>query len=197
MQKFCANQYKLTIRDGKAESSSDNRLPSERYGEAGNDECIKKAEKAYQFLTDKKYQEAKELYLQALQCSPDNAVIWNDYAVSCYQLKEINEAERALNKALALNRDYALAYRNLAFVNWGKGLNEKGAQMASKAADLDPSDENLRYAAHAYILLSDGKDMKNKKESLKTAAQYYREMKNINDTSKKNLEKIEKFLKQN
>lgn len=197
LQKFCVKQYQLTIRDGKAESSSDNRVPSERYGEEDDGDCIKLAQKAYILLTGKKYQEAKELFIQALQCTSDNAVIWNDYAVSCYQLKEIDEAEKALNKAIELKKDYALPYRNMAFLYWGKGKNEKGVQMVLKAVELDPSDENLRYAAHAYILLSDNQAMQEKKESLKTATQFYQNMKNISESSKENLEKIEQFLKQN
>ncbi len=196
LQKFCPKQYKLTIRDGKAESASDNKVPSERYGETDQDGCIKKAEQAYQLLSDEKYQEARDLYQQALQCRPENAVIWNDYAVSCYHLKETAEAEKALNKAVELNKDYALAYRNLALIQWEKGDNGKGVNFALKAVELDASDENLRYAAHAYILLADGQDMPEKRQSLENAAKYYRKMKKIPDASKENLEKIEQLLKQ-
>ena len=125
-------------------------------------------------------------------------MVWNDYAYACYKLDELDAAETAFNKAVELNPDYALAYRNLAVVNWQKNNNIKAAELMSKALTLNGSDIYLRFAAHAYVLLCDEQKNKHEKiQSLEKAAGYYRRMKDLTGESKDNLERIEKLLKQN
>ena len=134
------------------------------------------------------------MYSQAVKCLPDNEVIWNDYGVSFFRLKQYKKAKEALNKAIVLISKYALAYRNLAVIAWQGKDDPAGRDMAEKAASLDPSDENLRYAAHAYIILSGRQTGEEKKKSLRMAAEYYRRIKNISEASQHNLSIIENSL---
>ena len=193
-KRVCTKQYKLTIRDGKTENLRNNRIPSSRYGTGGNSKCIDSAKQAYQYLLSSKYQDANDMYSRAVRCLPDNEVIWNDYGVSFFRLKQYKKAKEALNKAIALNSKYALAYRNLAVIAWQGKDDSAGRDMAEKAASLDPSDENLRYAAHAYIILSGHQTGEEKKKSLRMAAEYYRRIKNISEASQHNLSIIENSL---
>jgi len=134
------------------------------------------------------------MYSQAVKCLPDNEVIWNDYGVSFFRLQQYKKAKEALNKAIVLNSKYALAYRNLAVIYWQEKDDSTGRDMAEKAASLDTSDENLHYAAHAYIVLSRHQAGKEKKKSLRRTAEYYRKIKNTSEASRHNLNIIKSSL---
>ncbi|NOX33081.1 MAG: PASTA domain-containing protein [Deltaproteobacteria bacterium] len=196
-ERLCQSQYQLTLRDGKKDSLDNERNPRTRYGDNKNTDCIALAKEAYQFLLSGEYEKAKNLYAKALHCLPDNEVIWNDYGVSCYKLKDNKTARTALKKAIELNKNYALPYRNLAVIAWQGNDDDQGRKMAVKASSLNPIDENLRYAAHAYIVLAEKQKGEEKRKLLKKAAEYYKEMKNIPKASRGNLDKIEALLKGN
>ena len=194
-ERLCQRQYQLTLRDGKKDAGDKERDVLTRYGTSKDTDCIALAKEAYQFLLKLEYKQAKELYEKALQCLPENEVIWNDYGVSCYKLKENETAIKALKKAVELNKNYALAYRNLAVIAWQENDDERGRDMAVKAAGLDPIDENIRYAAHAYIILAEKQKGTEKRVLFEKAAQYYKKMKTIPRASQENLDKLEAFLR--
>ena len=197
-ERLCQKQYHLTLRDNQKGAADNGRNVLTRYGDRNQDtKCIEKAKSAYQLLLGGQYEKAKKLYTEALHCLPDNEVIWNDYGVSCFRLKENEAAGNAFRKAIGLNQNYALPYRNLAVIAWQEKDDDQGQKMAVKAAELDPIDENLRYAAHAYIILAEKQKGKEQQKLFGKAAEYYKKMKHISKASRENLDKIETFLKKN
>ncbi len=56
--------------------------------------------------------------------------------------------------------------------------------------NLIPIDENIRFAAHAYIILAAKQKGTEKRTLLETAGQYYKKMNAISKESQENLDKI-------
>ncbi len=199
LRRFCIQTYRLNIHDGSKEEKGDERHPDERYRTEYNDkkECIDIAKEAYQLYLAKEYKKADKLYRKALDCLPNHPVVWNDFGATSYKLGNIDAADSAFTKAIELDAEYALPWRNLAVISWDNENWQKGLQRASKAAGLRHSDENLRYAAYAYIKAAISKKGKEKLKLLRQAGVYYKKMKDLSGSSKKNLRKIENILKEN
>lgn len=197
LRRFCIQPYRLNIHDGSKEEAGDEKHPDKRYTTKNKDKqkCIDIAKQAYRHYLAKEYKEADKLYRKALDCLPNHPVIWNDFGATNYRLNDINVADSAFTKAIELNAKYALPWRNLAVISWNNENWQKGVERATKAAGLRHSDENLRYAAHAYIKLAVSKTGEERFRLLEQAAVYYRKMKELSESSRNNLAKIEKMLK--
>ncbi|MGM0600930.1 MAG: PASTA domain-containing protein [Candidatus Rifleibacteriota bacterium] len=197
LRRLCLKQYGLIVRDGSIEESGDEKLPQQRYfsPDESQQDCIKKARKAYELYLAGEYEKADELYRICLDCMPDNAVLWNDYGANSYKLGNLTAAETGFNTAIELDSSYALPWRNLAVMAWDNENMQIGLKRAEKAADLQASDENLRYAAHGCVLAAKGQKGHKKIRLYRKALKYYKKLKKTSEKFKQTVKDLKKVLK--
>jgi tetratricopeptide (TPR) repeat protein len=102
-----------------------------------------------QLLRDKKDHLAMLKYLEASQLNPYYEVIFNKLAVTYAKLHMLYQARQAVNRALALNRNYAFAYNTLGIINLAESRPKEAVGAFERAIRLSPGEPNfyLNYAA--------------------------------------------------
>jgi tetratricopeptide (TPR) repeat protein len=86
------------------------------------------------------YQETKDLAESALKRFTDNAHIYNEYGVACYNLGEVKDAREAFEKAVSLDGEYSEPHVNLAVLYRCKGWYDRAEEENRLALDLEPND---------------------------------------------------------
>jgi len=147
--------YRFRVRT-ESGTPVDERL-SERYRAPGKSDDatrrgIELAQQAYLLYQADKYEKAADLYHQAAELIPQVAAIWNDLGASEFNLGHLDACAKAFNKAVILEPDYALAWRNLGVLARKKADHAKSVEYSEKAAKLASTAENLRYAGYACLL---------------------------------------------
>ncbi len=84
------------------------------------------------------YQEAIDLFRQAIELSPDYALAHAHLGTSLYQAKRFDEAIKSLKKAIELKRDFAEASSKLGVVyaDLGRRLSRPSSSSPSTASAL-------------------------------------------------------------
>ncbi|MCM8800915.1 MAG: tetratricopeptide repeat protein [Candidatus Omnitrophica bacterium] len=92
------------------------------------------------YLRQKKFKEAQDIYRLILELTPQDAQIHLYMAVIYDELKDKDNVEKELKKAIELNPDYheAMNYLGYLYVEENKNL-EEAEIMIKKALELDPS----------------------------------------------------------
>jgi len=147
--------YRFRVRT-ESGTPPDERL-SERYRAPGKSNestrnGIELAQQAYLLYQADKYEKAADLYQQAAELIPQVAAVWNDLGASEFNLGHLDACAKAFNKAVILEPDYALAWRNLGVLARKKADHAKSVEYSEKATRLAPTAENLRYAGYACLL---------------------------------------------
>ncbi|MBD3295877.1 MAG: tetratricopeptide repeat protein [Candidatus Omnitrophica bacterium] len=161
-----------------------------------NEKYILLARKAYRHYQNREYREADSLYRQALDGMPENHVVWNHLGAVNYKLGELNAAESAYTKALELQPDHAPAWRNLSMISLYNRNWRKAAERASRAAGLEHSTDNLRYAGYTYMMAGKAERGEKRLDMYRQAAVYYRRIEDPSGATRMNLEKLEKKLEE-
>ena len=158
---------------------------------------IELARRAYRHYQAGEYEQAVDLYHQAAGLIPKVAAVWNDLGASEFGLGHLDASVKAFNKAVALKPDYALAWRNIGLLAGKQSDYAKSVQYSEKAARLDPSAENLRYAGHACLLAGAAqKDPVAKKRLLTRSLAFFEKSLALEKNSgvQKRVEQLKKYL---
>jgi tetratricopeptide (TPR) repeat protein len=98
------------------------------------------------FLLQKRgaLEESLSLIEESLALNERNPMAWDTYGVTLMELGRYDEAEDALNKALALLPNYTPVLLNLALLYEKRGLTDQALEMAvplrDRIAEMDPAD---------------------------------------------------------
>jgi tetratricopeptide (TPR) repeat protein len=90
------------------------------------------------YIQRKKWQDAKEVLLEAKKIEEENDKILNNLGIVWYKLKRYNNAISAFEKAIKLNDKIAHRYANLGLCYSALRENAKASDCFSKAVSLDP-----------------------------------------------------------
>jgi len=90
-------------------------------------------------IENENFDAARDLLLRALKASPRSAKIWTALAGVLTELNDVAGAERAAQKALELNPDFAPAYRQLGLAALVKGDAEAAAKFLDRSLKIDPA----------------------------------------------------------
>ncbi|MFA4930407.1 MAG: tetratricopeptide repeat protein [Patescibacteria group bacterium] len=90
------------------------------------------------YLQRQKWNDAKEVLMEALKVDPDNDKLYNNLGIVWYRLKRYNNAVTAFEKAIKYNDKIAHRFMNLGLSLAALGENEKASECFSKAISLDP-----------------------------------------------------------
>ena len=82
--------------------------------------------------------EAKKLYHQILEATPDNADALHLLGVICIQTNDFSSAEQLIIRAIESNPNVAAYYDNLAIIYEKFGNIDKALQAVSKSIELEP-----------------------------------------------------------
>lgn len=107
---------------------------------------------SFYFATMFSESKADELTLQAAKANPDDPAALFNLAVLHLKQKRSAEGFAALDKAVALDRGYALAYLDLAMNGRAMGEKEKSIELLRKATEAWPENSISRVDL-AYLLL--------------------------------------------
>ncbi len=102
-----------------------------------------------QLLREQKDHLAMLKYLEASQLNPYYEVIFNKLAVTYAKLQMLYQARQAVNRALALNRNYAFAYNTRGIIDLAERRPKQAIAAFERAIRLAPGEPNfyLNYAA--------------------------------------------------
>jgi len=95
-----------------------------------------------------RFQQANQLYEEALTINADSAVVYRNHALMFMDLKKFGKAYQRLKKSVALDPDDAGAQNGLAIACLKCSLMDEAEEASRKAIDLRPKYE----AAHANLL---------------------------------------------
>jgi len=99
----------------------------------------------------KKYDEALQNFLRAVELVPDDAEYWDLVGNAYLELKQLDEAQKALEKAIEIDPTYPLAHYDLGVVfSRIKGRESDAMKMFRQAITLNP-DIHLPYYAIACL----------------------------------------------
>ena len=87
----------------------------------------------------KNYGQAIELYQQALQFSPDNAVLLNKIGIAYHQLTQLTEAQKYYERATRAQPAYAQAWNNLGTVYYARKNYRRAIRHYERALKEDPT----------------------------------------------------------
>jgi len=116
-----------------------------------------------------KLNEAKQMFLRALDFHPDNPNVHNNLGVTLLEQRKFREAVEALNKALEIYPEHINARYNLGLALWSLGKTEPAVQEYRKILSVKP---NWAIPANsiAWILATDrNKKLRNGDESVQWA----------------------------
>lgn len=82
-------------------------------------------------------------YLEASQHNPYHEVIFNKLAVTYSRLQMYDQAERAVDRSIGLNRSYAYAYNTRGIIDMAKDDFKGAVKSLEKAIDLRPDVANF------------------------------------------------------
>jgi tetratricopeptide (TPR) repeat protein len=85
-----------------------------------------------------RYEESLSTYEKALQIQPDNAILWNNKAVTYYVQRDFADALRCYDKAIAIDPKLVMAWKNRASALEGLGQYKESLIAYEKALELDP-----------------------------------------------------------
>ena len=102
-------------------------------------------QKAIQLYQSNQLGDSLNVWQQLSLLLPTEAEIYNNLGMVLKKMGKKNEAQKAYNQALALNKDYPEAINNLAVLYLGDGFKEKAKRLLLKAVELrdDYADPNL------------------------------------------------------
>lgn len=92
----------------------------------------------------KKLEEAKTAYLNALRLNPGSEQTYNNLGLLYEEMGNLNEAEKMYREAIRLNKDYPQSYNNLAVLYMHKGETDKALKLWDKILRLNPRYESAR-----------------------------------------------------
>ena len=130
------------------------------------EDALALAARAYILLQKGRPAEALALYTKAARIIPGSPAVWNDMGVCCYKLKKIPTAEKLFKKALSLKKSYTLALRNLGVLAGKRGDAAGAVAWCAKAAETDPSAENLSFLGHFQLVAAASSKDREKKKTL-------------------------------
>lgn len=100
--------------------------------------------KAEQLSSRRRFAEAQQYYLQALELSPDNIKALNNLGFAYQAEKKYEKAAEQFMKVLELSPHHAVALNNLAGTVYQMGLVDSARALWEKALVLDPANAQIR-----------------------------------------------------
>ena len=110
-------------------------------------EAASNVNQGLQAYNEGNYQQAVDLFRQALQESPESAALWSNLGQAYSRLKRHDQAIEAVEKAIALKPGNTRLYRTLADIHANKGDAQAAMETFEKAAGMATSP---REAAQSY-----------------------------------------------
>jgi tetratricopeptide (TPR) repeat protein len=92
------------------------------------------------------YAQAEEQLVKAVECMPEHLGSWNTLAWLQISQRNLNAAERTLNKCLEINRNFGETHGSLAVVAAMRGEWDKAKILTEKALRLQPDSFAGRFA---------------------------------------------------
>lgn len=87
---------------------------------------------------DNNFDVARDLFKESLKLDPEQAHVWDHLGNVLNDLREPEEASKALHKAIELNPTFGKAYQQLASINLSRGDREEGLAFARKSLEVNP-----------------------------------------------------------
>ncbi|MGD9158573.1 MAG: hypothetical protein PVG39_09215 [Desulfobacteraceae bacterium] len=107
------------------------------------DNCKTMAEKAFKLWKAEKYIESDKLYLQAIDCDPEDPEIWNAYGEMNYKAGSLNAADTGFTEALKLDPSFAPAWKNFGIMAIDNEDFTRALECLEKAHKFNPADESI------------------------------------------------------
>lgn len=117
-------------------------------------QAIRLVSEGDQLLREQKDHLAMLKYLEASELNPYYELIFNKLAVTYARLQMFYQARQAVNRALALNRNYAYAYNTRGIIDLADQRERDAVASFQRAIQLSPGVANfyLNYAAGLILL---------------------------------------------
>lgn len=171
LENMYINPYHFRVRTESGASAEDKineRYQDKNQSDTPSQRGIDLAKQAYMLYLKGEYQKSAGLYHEAARLIPECAALWNDLGACEFNLGHHDASSEDFNKAVLLKPDYALAWRNLGVLARKKGDHVKSMAYSEKAAVLDASAKNLRYAGYACLVAGSVEKNQNLKNQLWT-----------------------------
>jgi predicted O-linked N-acetylglucosamine transferase (SPINDLY family) len=123
---------------------------------------------------NKNYEDAINIYLEALDLDPDHAISWHALALSYYYLEKYTEAQNAICRAIELNNSSPQNYHVLGLV-----LQKTQNNLLALEAHNEAIKRNKKFV-DAYISMG---DINFQQEEIDTALNFYQAALSISDSS--------------
>lgn len=91
----------------------------------------------YAFVNEN-YEDSIELFTQAAEINPDNKLVFVSKAAAYLKLDRAEEAFHDINRAIAIDENYAKAYHIRGLINEKIGNDNEALSDFTRAIDLDP-----------------------------------------------------------
>ena len=95
-------------------------------------------EKGEQLDSEEEFREAINVFSEAIDLEPDNALGYDKRAISYIKLKKYRKADKDLTKAIELDPEYAEAYNHRGLLNYFSNKAILAMPDFNKAIKLDP-----------------------------------------------------------
>jgi len=96
--------------------------------------------KAETLMKAGRYQEAFELFSEAIKAEPTNPIYYSQRGVCYYHLKDLKSALADMNKSVELDPEYSYRYASRAYIKDASGDVQGAILDYQKAVELDPED---------------------------------------------------------
>ncbi|MGP1587888.1 MAG: tetratricopeptide repeat protein [Treponemataceae bacterium] len=87
-----------------------------------------------------RWQDGKDSFLQAIECGADNVDTFNEIAICCMELGQLDEAKKYLIQALNTDSENTKIISNLGFLEIKSGNTEQAKKYFQIVLEIDPKD---------------------------------------------------------
>ncbi len=110
-------------------------------------------------LRQEKYEECLQCFLRAVELEPENAMYWNLVGNAHLELNQLDKAQTMMEKAIALDPKYSLAYHDLGcIIARAKGRENEAMELFKHAISLDEYCPLPYYELACYYALQNQKN---------------------------------------
>lgn len=114
-------------------------------------ELAELAQKGAVAVTEQRWEEARDLYLEMVRQAPDNALAYANLGVAEHQLGNLLAAAGNLRKSLEINPSIAPNWQTLGLIHFERGELEMAISHLTRAIHEDPSDARSRLYLAAVV----------------------------------------------